>query len=171
MMATNAVPVIGESRPKLAADVLWLGFTAFVFAVILVIVCWPLSAALSVHNPPDAAANQPAANLTPGTSAGSATAAPLPALAGGDRITRLGALPTPAVVVGVGSSHVAPPSPIATPGKLAGASLTPPDRSLQAAQAAPAAAAVSSPGTHRISQHKPRPRPVAPKAPPQLTPW
>src|SRR6516162_7688704 len=91
MMATNAVPVIGESRPKLAADVLWLGFTAFVFAVILVIVCWPLSAALSVHNPPDAAANQPAANLTPGTSAGSATAAPLPALAGGDRITRLGA--------------------------------------------------------------------------------
>ena len=41
MMATNAVPVIGESRPKLAADVLWLGFTVFVFAVILVIVCWP----------------------------------------------------------------------------------------------------------------------------------
>jgi hypothetical protein len=167
MMATNAVPVIGASRPKLAADVLWLGFTAFVFAVILVIVCWPLSAALSVHNPPDPAANQPAANLTPGTSAGSATAAPRPALAGGDRITRLGALPTPADVVGEGSSNVAPPSPIATPGELAGASLAP----LQAAQAAPAAAAVSSPGTHRISQHKPRPRPVAPKAPPQLTPW
>ena len=171
MMATNAVPVIGESRPKLAADVLWLGFTAFVFAVILVIVCWPLSAALSVHNPPDAVANQPAANLTPGTSAGSATAAPLPALAGGDRITRPGALPTPADVVGEGSSNVAPPSPIATPGKLAGASLTPPDRSPQAAQAAPATAAVSSPGTHRIPRHKPRPRPVAPKAPPQLTPW
>ena len=170
-MATNAVPVIGESRPKLAADVLWLGFTAFVFAVILAIVCWPLSAALSVHSPPDAAANRPAASLTSGMSAGSATAAPLPALAGGDRITRLGALPTPADVVGEGSSNVAPPSPIATPGKLAGASLTPPDRSPQAAQAAPATAAVSSPGTHRIPRHKPRPRPVAPKAPPQLTPW
>ena len=43
MMATNAVPVIEAGRPKLAADVLWLGFTAFVFAVILVIVCWPLA--------------------------------------------------------------------------------------------------------------------------------
>jgi hypothetical protein len=170
-MATNAVPVIGASRPNLAADVLWLGFTAFVFAVILAIVCWPLSAALSVHNPPDAAANRPAASLTSGMSAGSATAAPLPALAGGDRITRPGALPTPADVVGEGSSNVAPSSPIATPGELAGASLTPPDRSLQAAQTAPATAAVSSPGTHRIAQHKPRPRPVAPKAPPQLTPW
>ena len=170
-MATNAVPVIGASRPKLAADILWLGFTAFVFAVILAIVCWPLSAALSVHNPPDAAANHPGASLASGMSAGSATAAPLPALAAGDRITRPGALPMPADVVGERSSNVAPPSPIATPGELAGAGLTPPDRSLQAAQAAPATAAVSSPGTHRIPQHKPRPRPVAPKAPPQLTPW
>jgi hypothetical protein len=171
MMETEATQFIGPSRSRLAADILWLGFTAFVFAVILAIVCWPLSAALSVHSPPDAAANRPAASLTSGMSAGSATAAPLPALAGGDRITRPGALPTPADVVGEGSSNVAPPSPIATPGKLAGASLTPPDRSPQAAQAAPATAAVSSPGTHRIPRHKPRPRPVAPKAPPQLTPW
>ena len=171
MMETEATQFIGPSRSRLAADILWLGFTAFVLAVILAIVCWPLSAALSVHSPPDAAANRPAASLTSGMSAGSATAAPLPALAGGDRITRPGALPTPADVVGEGSSNVAPPSPIATPGKLAGASLTPPDRSPQAAQAAPATAAVSSPGTHRIPRHKPRPRPVAPKAPPQLTPW
>ena len=171
MMETEATQFIGPSRSRLAADILWLGFTAFVFAVILAIVCWPLSAALSVHSPPDAAANRPAASLTSGMSAGSATAAPLPALAGGDRITRPGALPTPADVVGEGSSNVAPPSPIATPGKLAGASLTPPDRSPQAAQAAPATAAVSSPGPHRIPRHKPRPRPVAPKAPPQLTPW
>jgi hypothetical protein len=170
-MATEATPVIGPSRPRLVGDVLWLGFTAFVFAVILVIVCWPLSAALSVHNPPDAAANQPTASLTTGTSTGSATAAPLPVLASGDRIARPGALPTPADVVGEGSSNVAPSSPIATPGDLAGASLTPPDRSLQAAQAASATAAVSSPGTHPMPQHKPRPRPVAPKAPPQLTPW
>jgi hypothetical protein len=171
MMATNAVPVIEAGRPKLAADVLWLGSTAFVFAVILVIVCWPLSAALSVHNPPDAAANQPAASLTSGTTAGSATVTPLPALAGGDRITRPGALRMPGDVVGEGSSNVAPPSPIATPGELARDSLTPPDRSLQAAQAAPATAAISSPATHRMPQHKPRPRPVAPKAPPQPTRW
>ena len=171
MMETEATQFIGPSRSRLAADILWLGFTAFVFAVILAIVCWPLSAALSVHSQPDAAANQPSASLTSGMSVGSATAAPLPALAGGDRITRPGALPTPADVVGGGSSNGAPPSPSATPGKLAGASLTPPDRSPQAAQAAPATAAVSSPGTHRIPRHKPRPRPVAPKAPPQLTPW
>jgi hypothetical protein len=80
-------------------------------------------------------------------------------------------LPTPADVVGEGSSNVAPSSPVATPGELAGASLTAPDRSLQAAQAASATAAVSSPGTHRMPQHKPRPRPVAPKARSQLTPW
>ena len=171
MMETEATQFIGPSRSRLAADILWLGFTAFVFAVILAIVCWPLSAALSVHSPPDATANQPAASLTSGTNAGSASVTPLPALAGGDRITRPGALPTPADVVGEGSSNVAPPSPIATPGKLAGASLTPPDRSLQAAQAASATAAVSSPATHRMPQHKPRPRPVAPKAPPQPMPW
>jgi hypothetical protein len=170
MMETEVTQFIGASRPKLAADVLWLGFTAFVFAAILAIVCWPLSAALSVHSPRDAAANRPAASLASGVSAGSATAAPLPAFAGGDRITRPGALPTPADVVGEGASNVVPPSPIATPGEPPGASLQHPDRSLQAAQAAPAAVAVSSPGTHRMPQHKPRPRPVAPKVPPQLTP-
>src|SRR5208282_588481 len=159
MMATKAVPVIGASQPRLAGDVLWLGFTAFVFAVILVIVCWPLSAALSVHNPPDAAANQSPAGLRSGTSTGSATAAPLPVLASGDRIARPGVLPTPADVVDEGSSTVAPSSPIATPGQLAGAgaSLPPPDRALQAAQAASATAAIGSPGIHRMPQHKPRP--------------
>src|SRR5271169_3492312 len=140
MMGTEAASLIGPRRSRLGGDVLWLGFTAFVFAVILVIVCWPLSAALSVHNPPDAAANQPTAGLRSGTSTGSAAAAPLPVLASGDRITRPGALPTPTDVVGDGSSNVAPSSPTATPGELAGASLTPPDHPLQAAQAASATA-------------------------------
>ena len=52
-MATKAVPAIGASRPRLVGDVLWLGFTAFVLAVIfltivLVIVAlgaWPGSVA------------------------------------------------------------------------------------------------------------------------------
>jgi hypothetical protein len=171
MMATKAAPVIGASRPRLAGDVLWLGFTAFVFAVILVIVCWSLSAELSAHNPPGAAAGRPIAGLTPGKSTASAAPAPLPALAGGDRVTRPDALLTPAGDIGEGSSNVAPPSPIATLGESAGASLTPPDRSPQPAQAASAPAAVSSPGTHRLPQHKARARPVAPKEPPQLTPW
>ena len=118
--------MIGPSRPRLVGDVLWLGFTAFVFAVILVIVCWSLSAELSAHNPPGAAAGKPTASLMSGTSTGSATAAPVPALAGGNRITRADALPAPAGDIGEGSSNVAPPSPIATLGEPAGASLTPP---------------------------------------------
>ena len=169
MMATEATPVIGPSRPRLVGDVLWLGFTAFVFAVILMIVCWSLSAELSARNPPGAAAGKPTSGLTPETSTGSASAEPLPAPASGDRITRPGALLTPSDVVGEGSSNVAPPSPIATPGEPAGAGPTPPDRSPQAAQAA-SAPAVSSPGTHRRPQHKARTRPVAPKEPLQLTP-
>ena len=169
-MTTKAVPVIGASRPRLVGDLLWLGFTAFVFAVILMIVCWSLSAALSAHDPPGAVVGKPAAGLTPETSTGSASVAPQPAPASGDRITRPGALLTPADVVGEGSSNVAPPAPIATSGELAGTSLTPPDRSPQAAQAASAPAAVSSPGAHRLPQHKARARPVAPKEPPQLAP-
>jgi hypothetical protein len=170
MMATEGTPVIGPSRPRLVGDVLWLGFTAFVFAVTLVIVCWSLSAELSAHNPPGVAAGKPTASLTSETSTGSASAALLPAHAGGDRITRPGALLTPADVIGEGSSNVAPPAQIATLGEPAGASLTPPDRSPEAAQAASAPAAISSPGTHRLPQHKQRARLVAPKEPAQLTP-
>jgi hypothetical protein len=133
-MATKAVPAIGASRPRLVGDVLWLGFTAFVLAVILVIVCWPLSAELSVHNPPGAVANKPTASLTPGTSTGSVALAPLPAPASSDQITRPSTLLTPAADIGVGSSNLAPPSPTGTPSEPPGASQTPPDRLPQATQ-------------------------------------
>jgi hypothetical protein len=125
---------------------------------------------LSVHNPPGAVANKPTASPTPGASTGSVARAPLPAPASSDQIMRPGALLTPAADIGVGSSNLAPPSPTDTPGELAGASRTPPDPSPQAAQSAPVPGAVSSPGIHRLPQHKPRARPVASK-PPQLTPW
>jgi hypothetical protein len=170
-MATDATSVIGPSRPGLVGDVLWLGFTAFVLAVILAIVCWSLSAELSAHNPPGAAAGKPTASLTSRTRTGSVAPAPLPALASGDRITRPDALLTPASEIGEGTSNVPPPSPIGTLGEPAGASPTPPDLSSQAAQAVSAPAVASGPGTHRPPQHKARARPVAPKAPPQLTPW
>ena len=164
-MGIEATLPIEPSRSRLAGDVLWLGFTAFVFAVILVIVCWPLSAQLSAHNPPGVAANRSTAGLAMGTSTASAAATPLAALAGGDRIARAGALPTPTANIGEGS-NVATPSPSATLSEPAGASLTPADPPPQAAQSASAPAAVSSPGTHHPPQHKPRARPVAPKAPP-----
>jgi hypothetical protein len=82
-------------------------------------------------------------------------------------------LPTPAADIGEGSGNVAPPSPTAVSGEPAGLSLTSasPDSSPLTAQSAPAPAAEGSPGIHRPPQHKPRPRPVAPKTPPQLMPW
>jgi hypothetical protein len=168
-MGIEATLLIGPSRSRLAGDVVWLGFTAVVFAAILVIICWPLSAELSVRNPPGVAASKPTAGLTSGTSAASAAAAPLPALAGGDRIARDGALPAPTANIGDGS-NAAPPSPTATRSELTGHSLTPPDRSAQTAQFTSAPAAVVSPGSHHLLQHKSRARPVPPKAPPQPTP-
>lgn len=168
-MGIEATLLIGPSRSRLAGDVVWLGFTAFVFAAILVIMCWPLSAELSVHNPLGVAANKPTAGLTLGTSAASTAATPLPALAGGDRIARDGALPAPTANLGDGS-NVAPPSPTATRSELTGPSLTPPDHLPQTAQSASAPAPVVGPGSHRLLQHKPRARPVPPKAPSQPTP-
>jgi hypothetical protein len=162
-MGIEATLLIGPSRSRLAGDVVWLGFTAFVFAAILVIMCWPLSAELSVRNPPGVAASKPTAGLTLGTSAASAAATPLPAPAGGDRIARDGALPAPTANIGGGSN-------VATGSELTGPSLTLPDRSPQTVQSASAPAAVVSPGTHRLLQHKPRARPVPSKAPPQPTP-
>ena len=170
LMATETAPLIGPSQSRFAGDVLWLGFTGFVFALILLIVCWPLSVELPVHNPPGAAAGKPTFGLTSEANTRSASAAPLPALARGDRITRADALLTPSGDVGEETSNVAPPSAIATLGEPAGDSLMPPDRAPQVAQSASAPAAVSSPGTHRLPQHKPRARPVAAKEPPQLTP-
>jgi hypothetical protein len=168
-MGIEATLLIGPSRSRLAGDVVWLGFTAVVFAAILVIICWPLSADLSVRNLPGVAASKPTAGLPSGASPSSAAATPLPALAGGDRIARDDALPAPTANIGDGS-NLAPPSPTASRSELTGPSLTPPDRSAQTAQFTPSPAAVVSPGSHRLLQHKPRARPVPPKAPPQPTP-
>jgi hypothetical protein len=158
MMATETAP--GPSQSRLAGDVLWLGFTGFVLALILLIVCWPLSVELSAHNPPGGAAGKPTSGLASGTNPRSAPAAHFPALAGGDRITRPDALLTTSDDAGKETSNVAAPSAIATLGEPAGDSLMPPDRSPQVAQSAFAPAAVSSPGTHRLPQHKPRARPA-----------
>jgi hypothetical protein len=77
MMLTKAAPpLIRASRPGLAGDTLWLAFTAFVAAVILVIVSWPLSAELSTHNLLGTAAGKPPAVSPLGRNAGSAVVAP-----------------------------------------------------------------------------------------------
>ena len=90
-MGTKAAPIIGASRPKLAGDLLWLGFTGFVLALILGIMCWPLSAELSPRNTASAEPAKPTASLTPGAGASSDATSPLSAVAASDSTTRLGA--------------------------------------------------------------------------------
>jgi hypothetical protein len=110
MMLTKAAPpLIRASRQGLAGNTLWLAFTAFVVAVILAIVSWPLSAELSTHNLPGTAAGKLPTSLTSRANAGFAVVAPLPVLAIGDRITRSFTLVTPADEIGERSIYVVPP--------------------------------------------------------------
>ena len=88
-MATKAAPLTGANRPRLAGDILWLGFTGLVLALILGIMCWPLSAELSPRNTASAEPAKPSVSLASGAGTSSAAGAPLPALAAGASITRL----------------------------------------------------------------------------------
>jgi hypothetical protein len=169
-MATNALPVVGATQPSISGDVLWLGSIACVFAAILVLVYWLLSAELSVHHPQAAASVDPTAGPIPETSSASAPVPPQ-GLVSGDRIARLGALPVPPDDIGGGSSNVAPHFPIVTSGEQAVDKPTLADQSRQVAQSATAPAAAGRPGIHRPQQHKQRVRPVAAAEAPQLTPW
>ena len=162
-MGSKAAPIIGASRPKLAGDILWLGFTGFVLALILGIMCWPLSGELSPRNTASTEPAKPTATLTPGPGTSSATTTPLPALAAGDSITRLVALVTPSV-----DTNQATSSPAAT--TQAGATLSPLYSRSQHAQLAPPTSAAHNPAAHRPRPHHPRVRPPAPHGVAQLTP-
>jgi hypothetical protein len=162
-MATNAVPITEASRPRLAGDILWLGFTGLVLALILGIMCWPLSAELSPRNTAHAAPDKPAATLASGVGTSSVATAPLPALAGGASITGLVASMTPSVDTGEGSH-----SPTTAEPDRAKLPLLPLGSPL--AQLAPPAAAAHSPAAHRPRPHHPRVRPSAPEEGAHLTP-
>jgi hypothetical protein len=124
MMLTTRPPppsIIRVSRPGpgFAGDVLWLAFTAFVAALILVVVGSPLWAELSMHNSPGGAAGEPAAHLIPGASAGSAVVAPFPDSYDrrSDRATLH--LTNSADEIDEGSIKIAPPSSITMLGERA----------------------------------------------------
>jgi hypothetical protein len=169
-MATNALPVVGVTQPSISGDVLWLGSIACVFAAILALVYWLLSAELSVHHPEATVSDDPTTSPLPETSSASAPVPP-PGLVSGDRIARLGPLPMPPDDIRGGSSNVAPPFPIVTSGEQAVDKLAPADQSRQAAQLSAPPVAAGRPGTHRPQQHKQRIRPVVAAEAPQLTPW
>jgi hypothetical protein len=162
-MATKAAPIIGASRPRLAGDILWLGFTGLVLALILGIMCWPLSAELSLRNTASAAPHEPTATFASGAGTSSAATAPLPALVAGGSITRLGALMTSTDDPSEGSH-----SPTtADPGRATSSLLSPGSPSGQSAHPASAA---HSPAATRSRPHHPLVRPPALGKDAQLTP-
>ena len=158
-MATKAAPIIGASRPRLAGDILWLGFTGFVLALLLGIMCWRLSAELSPRNTASAEPAKPTVTFPPGAGTGSIATASLPALAAGTSITRLGALDD----TNQGSSSPAPTEQ--APAKLSRLNLEPPS-----AKSASPTSAAHNPAAHRLRPHHPRVRPHAPEDVAQLTP-
>lgn len=161
-MGTKAAPIIGASRPKLAGDILWLGFTGFVLALLLGIMCWPLSAELSLRNTASAEPAKPTATLPPVAGMGSTATASLPALAGGTSITRQGGLMTPSDDTKEGSSSPAPTEQARA--KLSRLNLEP----LSAKSAPPTSA--HHPAAHRLRPQHARVRPHAPENVAQLTP-
>ena len=161
-MATKAAPIIGASRPKLTGDILWLGFTGFVLALLLGIMCWPLSAELSLRNTASAEPAKPTATLPPGAGMGSTATASLPALAAGTSITRQGGLMTPSDDTKEGSSSPAPT-------EQAGAKLSRLNLEPLSAKSAPATSA-HHPAAHRLRPQHPRVRLHAPENVAQLTP-
>jgi hypothetical protein len=162
-MATKAAPIIGASRPRLAGDIVWLGFTGFVLALLLGIMCWPLSAELSPRNTASAEPAKPTATLPPGAGTGSAATASLPAFAAGTSKTRLGASMTLSDDTKEGSSSPAPTEQARA--KLSRLNLEPPS-----AKSASPTSAAHNPAAHRLRPHHPRVRPHAPEDVAQLTP-
>lgn len=178
---------VGERRPRLAGEILWLAITAGAGAVIVGIMCWCLSAELSAG----AASSRPTAAVTPETSTGSAAVLPSPALEI-NRILARGAPSTTAGEVTEGSSSVVPTTSIAARTEPAGiiassrdpiadkqpnlppsdrGALTPTPQEPQPTQSASAKPAAHWVGPHRPPQHHQRVRPPAPGAAAQLVPW
>jgi hypothetical protein len=163
IMGTKAAPTIGASRPRLAGDILWLGFTGLVLALILGIMCWPLSAELSLRNTASAAPHEPTATLASRVGASSAATAPLPALAAGTSITQLSTLMTPPDDNSEGARSLA----TAEPGR---ANLAPLSLGSPSAQSAHPASAAHRSAAPRSRPHHPRIRPLALGKDAQLTP-
>ena len=69
-MPTEAAATAGKSRVGFAGDILWLGITAVVLALIMGIVCWPVSAGLSPRLLAGSGPDRPTPSLIPETTVG-----------------------------------------------------------------------------------------------------
>ena len=188
-MPTKAALTAGASPVGFAGDILWLGITAFVLAIIMGIVCWPLSAELSPRLFAGSGSEKPTSSLTSETGATSAAAgAPSGALSvnrlplpGTSRTTddELGERPSGTILT---TSIAAPtelgeiklslldPNVDRPPGGLLDRkNLTPAPPGSQPSQSASASSPARQLGPRRPRQNRQPARAVAPG--PELVPW
>src|SRR5438034_7521285 len=148
-MSTKAAPTALKSRVGFAGDILWLAMTGFALALIMGIVCWPLSAELSPRLLAGPALDKSALSLTPDTGASSATAgAPSGALS----VNRIRSPGTSRTTADEGSSSTILTTSIAAPTELGGIKLSLLDPN-----------ATRPPGEHSVDQKKPTPAPPGPQ--------
>jgi hypothetical protein len=190
-MPTNAAPTAGTSRVGFAGDILWLGITALALALVMGIVCWPLSAELSPRLPTGPASDKPASSLTPETGAGWAAAGAPSGVLSVNRPPLPGTSRTTGYEVGERSSNAILTTTIAAPPELREIKLSlldpntdrPPGEHLvdhkkltqappgpQPSQSASASSPAPQPGPRRPRQNRQPPaRAGAPG--PELVPW
>ena len=182
-MPTEAASIAVGHRLRLAGDILWLGISAGVCAVIVGIVCWSLSAERS----PGTAAGRPTAAVIPDTSTGSAAVSPSPtfgtnrtlapgssssmadASRGDGPSTSVAALTEPAGIKSQRGDPIADQPQTSAPANHD--ALATPLSGLQPAQSASAAPASHGLGPRRPPQHHQRARPAAPGGGTALAPW
>ena len=189
-MPTEAAPTAGESRVGFAGDILWLGITGIVLALIIGIVCWPLSAELSPRLLAGSNSDKPIYSLTPETGASSAAAgAPSGALSV-NRLPLPGASRTTADEIGKRSSSTILTTSMAAPTELGEIKLSlldpNPDRppgglldyknlTLAPPGPQPSQSASASSPAHQLGPRRPRQNrqpPVRAVGPgPELVPW
>ena len=182
-MPSKAAPGFGASQVRLVGDILWLAVTVFAFAVIMGIVCWPLSTELSSHPVAGATASIPNAGVIPEPSARATLVTPSSRSDGGREIPLPGSALTMAGEVGEGSSSiVSTASPAALtmhPGAdrppnrpaITQAELIPPPHGTQPALSAKASMGVRQTDPHRLRNPHQQTRPAAPVAGGELVPW
>jgi hypothetical protein len=114
-MPTKVAATAVKPRVGFAGDILWLGVTGFVLALIMGIVCWPLSADLLPRLLAGPASDKPTSSLTPETGASVAVAAAPSGVLSVNRMPLPGTSRTTAGEVGAESSATIPTTSIAAP--------------------------------------------------------
>src|SRR5215472_11601521 len=182
-MPAMAAPTVGASQVRLAGDILWLAVTVFSSAVIVGIVCWPLSTELSSHPVAGAAASIPNSGVIPEPSARATLVKPSSLSDGGSDIPVPGPALTTASEVGEGSSSIVSTTSAAAlimhpitdrpPNRpaITQAELIPPPHGTQPALSAKASMGVRRTDPRQLRHPHQQTRPAAPVAGGELVPW